>query len=112
VAETSAADLPFVAWPLHDAVVGPIVLDPEDQTCRLDLDVFFESGEDARPATVEWTDVTGLAFSHEAPWGRSAHVYVNRQWREGERVYVLELQTGDEVRVTAGSASLHEHRAV
>ena len=102
------ADLPFEAWPLHDAAVGSLILDVESRVCRLHLDVFFEPGERARLAQVEWEGVTRLLFPHEAPWGRSVHVYVNRQWREGERLYVIELQTGDEVRVTAGSVALRE----
>lgn len=110
--ETNTEDPAFEDWPLHDAVVGQFVVDAESQTCRLDLEVFFERDEYARPAQIEWRDVTGLTFPQEAPWGRSAYVNINRQWQEEHGVYVIELQTGDEVRVTAGTASFQELRAV
>ena len=106
--ETNVTDLAFEDWPLHDAVVGPFVADAESQTCRLGLDVFFQRDEYARPAQIEWRGVTGLTFAQDAPWGRAAYVNINRRWQEGDRVYVIELQTGDEVRVTAGAVSFQE----
>ena len=103
---------PFEEWPLHDAVVGPFTLDVESETCALELDVFFERGEDARPARVEWDGVTGFTLGLAYGWGRSSFASVNRQWRDQSGVYVIELQTGDEVRVTARSARLQDPRAV
>jgi hypothetical protein len=99
----------FETWPLHDAVLGPLTLDWETRTCRLELAVFFHRGESAQPAVIEWRGVSALRVSRDDPWGPS--VYVNGQRREGERSYVIEVQSGDEIRVTADSATLHEHRA-
>jgi hypothetical protein len=100
----------FGDWPLHDGVPGPITLDWEARTCRMELEsAFFRHGEDAQPGVIEWREVT--VTRHEA-WGPS--VFINSQRREGEREFVIEMQSGDEIRVTAGSASLHElheHRA-
>jgi hypothetical protein len=99
----------FEAWPLHDAVLGPLTLDWQARTCRLELDVFFRRGEDARPAMVEWQGVSAVSVSRNDPWGPSDHV--NGQRCEGDRGYVIEVQSGDEIRVTADSATLHERRA-
>jgi hypothetical protein len=108
--ETSFTDSDFAEWPLHDAIVGPFTLDLEAQTCRLDLDVFFRRGEDAQPGRIEWEGVSEFKASQTFPWGRSFPA-INRHWREDE-LYVLELQTGDQVQVAATSASLSERRAV
>ena len=99
----------FEAWPLHDAVLGPLTFDWRTRTCRLELGVFFCRGEDARPAVVEWRGVSALSVGRDDPWGPSDHV--NGQRREGERGYVVEVQSGDEIRVTADSATLRELRA-
>lgn len=112
VPETRASDRAFEDWPLHDAIVGTFALDLETETCSLDLDVFFDRGENARPARIEWEGVTGFAFGLEYEWGHAAFVSINRQWREDGDVFVLELQTGDEVRITAKDARLQDLGAV
>ena len=108
--ETDFGDADFADWPLHDAVVGLVTLDLEARSCRIDLDVFFRHGEDAQPGWIEWEGVSAFAAFQEFPWGRSFPA-VTRQWREGDD-YVIELQTGDRMRVAAESASLSERRAV
>lgn len=94
----------FETWPLHDALLGPLTLNWQARTCRLSLDVFFHRGEDAHPAVVEWRGVSALSVSRDEPWGPSGHV--NGQRREGRRIYVIESQSGDEIRVVADSATL------
>ena len=108
VAERDSAE--FEDWPLHDAVLGPLTLDWWTRTCRLELAVFFRHGEDAEPAVIEWEGVGSVTVSRDEPWGPSD--YVNSQRREGERSFVIEIQSGDEIRVVADSVSLHERRAV
>ena len=107
--ESSYTDDTFGEWPLHDGVPGPITLDWETRTCRMKLEsAFFRRGENAQPGVIEWREVTRFTLTQNDPWGPS--VFVNSQWREGEREFVIEMQSGDEIRVTADSASLHEHR--
>ena len=97
---------------MHDAIVGAFALDLEAETCSLSLDVFFDRGEDARPARINWEGVTGFVVGLEYEWGHAAFVSINRQWREDGGVFVFELQTGDEVRVTAKRAQLQDLGAV
>ncbi len=90
---------------MHDAIVGTFALNIEAEACSLDLDVFFERSDDARPARIEWEGVTGFAVGLKYEWGRAAYASIDRQWRDGG-VYVVELHTGDAVRITAENARL------
>ena len=110
--EKSAVDLPFEEWPLHDAPIGTFALNLEAETCSLDLDVFFDAGEDARPARIEWEGVIGFTVVMDYDWGQSAHVTIDRQRRGSDGAYVIELHTGDPVRIKAESARLFDLRAV
>ena len=110
--QASAVDLPFEEWPLHDAVVGTFALNLEAETCSLDLDVFFGAGEDARPARIEWASVIAFTVVMDYDWGQSAYVTIDRQRRGSDDAYVLELHTGDPVRIKAASAHLFDLRAV
>lgn len=105
---TVATQETFGDWPLHDAVLGPITVDLERCTCRLELLVFFSLQERARPAVVEWRDVSSFAVTHESPWGTSQAVRILEQRRLDSRRYEIVLQSGDLVSVSAGGASLRE----
>tara|TARA_R100000789_G_scaffold14405_1_gene17788 strand:+ start:198 stop:530 length:333 start_codon:yes stop_codon:yes gene_type:complete len=99
----------FEAWPLHDAVAGSLCVDWVERTCVLDLSVFFDPSQRARPAVVIWRSVRSVSLSRENPWGPSASV--NDQRIETDQTFVIEMQSGDEIRVVAESAQLLESSA-
>lgn len=96
--------LPFADWPLHDACLECLSLDWQERRLRLELTVFFKPGQKASPAVIEFVDVTKFATSRNAPWGDS--VFINTQAVDEEGKYVIEMQSGDEIRAKAGSAQL------
>jgi hypothetical protein len=99
----------FEEWPLHDAVIGRLEVDWEQRVARLDLDLVISPNENGRRAVLEWQGVTRVELTRTEEWGPSSSVNSLRREREGE--YVVEVQSGDEIRVTADSASLERKNA-
>jgi hypothetical protein len=99
---TDAADS-FTLLPLHDASLNSIRIDWPERLCVMALLVFLRPGADAQECELRFTGVDNLVVPHRAPWGPSS--YVNEQRREG-RVFVIEMQSGDELRIEADRAEL------
>ena len=96
----------FNHLPLHDAVLSRLVVDWARAACVLELHAFTRPEEDARPCELRFARVTRLEVAHASPWGESASVHHGRH--EKRDVYVLEMQSGDVIRLEAGSAEFVE----
>jgi hypothetical protein len=96
----------FSAWPLHDAVLHSITVDWVAMRCVFSLHVFVREGEDAQACQMTFEGVKHLIVPHQQPWGPSA--YVNAQSRAENGAFVIEMQSGDEIRLEAIDARLVE----
>jgi len=90
---------------LHDAVVHALSFDWQTRECIVTLSAFLSTGEPATACTITFREVSELRVPNHKPWGTSSETFINSQRLE-EGAYTLELQSGDEVVVTAQSASL------
>jgi hypothetical protein len=100
------SDAEFIDYPLHDARVEGAELSWDEGQLRLRLHVFFDLTDNASPATLTFSGLLELATTMKRPWGTAAATTILDQRRDEGGVYVLELQSGDEVRVVAASALL------
>jgi hypothetical protein len=85
--------------PLHDAVLHLVRVDWERRTCVAELDVFLDRTKDAVPRLLTWYAVKEASIPHHDPWGPST--FVNSARFEPSNVYIIEMQSGDEIRITA-----------
>jgi len=93
----------FAEWRLHDAILDSVALEWASRSCVLTLEAFLEEAADAELCQIRFEGVTDLRVPHESPW--SASVHVNGQSRRGS-TFVIEMQSGDEILITAKTASL------
>ena len=96
----------FNKWMLHDASIETFSIDWNNKTCQLSLNVFMNTGEDAVPCKILWKDLIEINIPSKSPWGQSA--FVNSQRKNGENEYLIEMQSGDEIKITAGQVELME----
>ena len=91
----------FDALPLHDAVLKELRFDWATGVCVAEL-VAFTDGlqKPSRPAKLVWNKTGEVVVSRRSPWGSS--VCVNCA-REEVGWFVLEMQSGDMIRITAES---------
>jgi hypothetical protein len=91
----------FGALPLHDAVLKELRLDWSAGICVAEL-VAFTDGlqKPARAAKLIWKKTQEVIAPHRAPWGGSVHI---NHAREEDGWFVLEMQSGDVIRVAAES---------
>jgi hypothetical protein len=94
----------FISWNLHDGELQSIQIDWEKRICRLMLSAFLDQGKDAVDCTIIFERVADIQIPHRAPWGES--VFINSQHLNGSETFVIEMQSGDEIRISAGSAIL------
>jgi hypothetical protein len=102
----SASDVlqDFADLPLHDASVHTMDLDWKAGVFRINLSVFFDRTQDAKHSELIFWAVTGLEIPREAPWGHS--IYVNSALFEPPNLYVLQMQSGDVLKIRAGAFQL------
>ena len=91
--------LPFVDWPLHDAVLREIVVDWKSQSCRIHVSAFLEPNARAVPCTLTWRGVKEVRVPMFQPWGRS--IFINSQAKESPNRYLIEVQSGDVIIIEA-----------
>jgi hypothetical protein len=96
----------FDHYPLHDAVIVCGDVSWAERELVLRLYVFYEATDEALPATLTFTGLGSMSTSMQRPWGDAAEVTILDQRHEPGGKYVLQLNTGDEVRVTADAAVL------
>jgi hypothetical protein len=94
----------FASWNLHDGELQSIQIDWEKRLCRLMLSAFLDQGRDAVECTIVFDRVADIQIPHRAPWGES--VFINSQHVSGNETFVVEMQSGDEIRISADSATL------
>ena len=92
---------------LHDATLQMIQLRWSDGTVRIEVIYFKDSTR--RNGAIMGTDVSGLDCQRAFPWGKSKSINeacTNEQ--DGKTVLRIEMQSGDEITVTARKFSLEE----
>jgi hypothetical protein len=94
----------FHELPLHDAPVHELILHWPTGTLRIKLSVFLAKGRDATPAELVFSSVSRIDAPRENPWGPS--VFVNSASFEPPNTYVIEMQSGDVIRVRAEAFDL------
>lgn len=94
----------FESWNLHDAILKSITVDWEERTCVATLSAFLKTDRAAVDCAILWEGVTAIQISHRSPWGNSKHV--NQQRLDSGENFVLEMQSGDEIRVMAAAVTL------
>ena len=90
-------------WNLHDAVLDSVRFDWKGRSCVVTLIAFLEPGRTGVPCTITFDDVDDLSVPCRRPWGRSVHV---NDLTRTDDAFVIEMQSGDPIRVTARSARL------
>lgn len=93
---------PLVPWEggdLHDAQLKSVVLDFEQGIITLML--IPHDHYPGQPSTIVAEDVTSVSITREQPWGPSASIN-DSEGPEDSR-FVIEMQSGDELTITAGS---------
>jgi hypothetical protein len=94
----------FQSWNLHDAVLKTITADWQERVCIATLSAFLEADRATVDCAIRWEGVTSVQISHRSPWGESLNV--NQQRVESGEDFVLEMQSGDEIRVVAAAVRL------
>ncbi len=89
----------FNALPVHDAILLRIIINREARTCSLLFRLVVPSDQAASAGTLTFTGLRSVALPFEQPWGPSNSV--NRMWREEPDMFVVEIQSGDELRFHA-----------
>lgn len=91
----------FGALPLHDAVLKELKFDWAAQVCIAELVAFIDGPQTpARPVKLTWTKTKEIVVPHRSPWGDSVHV---NNAREEGAWFILEMQSGDMIRIAAES---------
>jgi len=90
----------FADWPLHDAGIEVIEVDLARRIFALKAFVFYNPNEHAVDSKIQFIDISDIQIPFSNPWGSSRFVSIVGQRKE-EKVFVLELQTGDEITVHA-----------
>jgi hypothetical protein len=89
----------FSALPLHDGILYELRLDWEQRTCIAFISAFVTRGQDAVRRQILWRDVSEVSVPHRNPWGPS--VCINRKSVDSSGVFVIEMQSGDEITIHA-----------
>jgi hypothetical protein len=109
IVESNPLPTEFTSLPLHDAILHTLSIEWKARRCVAELEVFVDPGKDAIPRLLIWHGVTALLAPHQDPWGPS--VSVNSAFFEPPNTYVLEMQSGDEIRITAKRCELVTSKA-
>jgi hypothetical protein len=88
----------FESLPLHDATLVRLTCEWGEGVCTAMLRLWEENTKESPPYLLRWEGVTDVAMPRLQPWGPS--VSVNTVTLEG-KVYQLEMQSGDLIKVTA-----------
>jgi len=94
------AAIKFSSLPLHDAILKELRVDWAARTCIAEVEAFVARDQNAQPHKIVWQKVRKITLPHEDPWGPS--VFINTV-REEEDCFVVEMQSGDEIRITAAT---------
>jgi hypothetical protein len=89
----------FASLPLHDATLRELRLDWSQRVCVASVLAFVQPGQNAVERQIVWHHVTEVLIPHHAAWGESA--FINAVRFEPSGVFVVEMQSGDEIRIFA-----------
>jgi hypothetical protein len=93
--------LEFAQLPLHDAVLGDVCVSWRERKCVADLSAFVDGlTKQAQQWCLTWTGVEEVVIPKREPWGASNQVNAAR---EEEGWFVLEMQSGDCIRIAAAN---------
>ena len=90
----------FASLPLHDAILKELHVDWSARTCVAEVNAFVIRDKNAQPHKIVCQKVRKITVPHEEPWGPS--VFINTV-RQEEDCYIVEMQSGDEIRIIAGA---------
>jgi hypothetical protein len=88
----------FQSLPLHDATLVRLTCEWGEGVCTATLRFREANTQQSQPYLLRWEQVSDVAIPRLQPWGPS--VSVNTATFDG-KVYRLEMQSGDVIRVTA-----------
>lgn len=94
----------FEDFPLHDAILYDIKYSWEEKICTIYISAFLDLNQNAVDCTMTFTGVTLLEVKQEQPWGFS--FYINGQKFIHPNEYIIEIQSGDNIRLIAGAVEL------
>ena len=95
--------LKFAQLPLHDAVLGDVRVNWRERKCVADLSAFVDGlTKQAQDRRLTWSGVVEVVIPQRTPWGASIRVNAAR---EEEGWFVLEMQSGDCIRIAAASVA-------
>jgi len=89
----------FSSLPLHDAILHELRLDWSRRVCVVDVSAFVQAGQPAIARQIIWRGVSEVSIPHRSPWGESK--FVNSARFDASGIYILEMQSGDEIRIFA-----------
>jgi hypothetical protein len=90
---------------LHDAYLTSILFDWEKDICSFTMSAFLDGiGKDGMDCILQFDRVSRVEIPHEAPWGKSSYVHTIREPAEG--TFIIEMQSGDEIRIAAESFTI------
>jgi hypothetical protein len=89
---------------LHDGPISSIEINWEKKICAIKLAVFIIKDEFAVDCILQFDEVSRVDVPLQSPWADS--VYINEQREEAGGVFLIEMQSGDEIRITAKSFKL------
>ena len=89
----------FGSLPLHDAILHELRVDWSTATCSAELEAFIDPRQTAIPRRLIWRGVRDVQAPHRAPWGDSVHI--NSARFQSPDVFIIEMQSGDEIRIVA-----------
>jgi hypothetical protein len=89
----------FSALPLHDAILLELRLDWSQRVCVATVQAFVQRDQQAVARQIIWYGMREASIPHHAPWGESQSINAARV--EPGSAFVLEMQSGDEIRIVA-----------
>ena len=93
----------FAALPLHDATLIRLCLDWRQRTCTAEINAVVSTQLDTVSHLLMWAGVREARIPQDEPWGPS--VYINAARFEAPNLYLIEMQSGDLIAITAESYS-------
>jgi hypothetical protein len=98
---TSDTSPKFSSLPLHDAVLKDLTVDWAARTCVAVVSAFVDGLKSpAQERRIVWRRIEEVVIPRRAPWGDSAHI---NSAREEDGRFVIEMQSGDVIRIAAES---------
>jgi hypothetical protein len=89
----------FSKLPLHDAILHELQYEWEKKTLTMFISAFVKPKENAVPRQILWQDVSEIIIPHQNPWGPS--VFINTKSVDNSGIFIIEMQSGDEIRIRA-----------